>query len=44
MMKMDVGEPTYFEWITKNITKGSKIGCDPGLIPTSKYFSFNLNY
>lgn len=29
MMKMDVGVPTYFEYIKDNLTNGSKIGVDP---------------
>lgn len=43
-MKMDVGELPYFEHITKHFKQGTKIGCDPGQIPTgsfqarSKYF------
>jgi Xaa-Pro aminopeptidase len=33
MMKIDVGEPQYFEWAVDNLPAGTKIGVDPNQIP-----------
>lgn len=29
MMKIDVGEPSYFEWAYANMAADTKIGIDP---------------
>jgi hypothetical protein len=34
MKKMELGQPTYFEWIASNAVAGSKIGVDPTMIPS----------
>ena len=47
MMKMEAGQPPYFEWIKDNLPKGSTIGVDEGQIPAKsfeqrqKYFKDN---
>lgn len=37
MRKMELGEPPYFEWVTSNLSQGSKIGFDPTQIAAAGY-------
>jgi Xaa-Pro aminopeptidase len=37
MMKMEAGQPTYFEWIKDNVPKGSTIGMDIAQVPAKSF-------
>jgi Xaa-Pro aminopeptidase len=41
LMKMDVGQPPYFEWIKDNLPAGAKLGIDSTQISVSKLPTIN---
>lgn len=43
LRKMESGVDSYFEWITKTLAKGSRIGFDPTQISQCKHLKMMMN-